>query len=315
MTQRGRLRVLLGAAPGVGKTYAMLSEGRRLLADGRDVVVAIVETHGRAATSAAAQGFEEIPLAAVFHRGVELQEMDLDAVLQRKPSLALVDELAHTNAPGSLNAKRWEDVEALLQAGIDVISTVNIQHIESLNDVVEQITGAVQRETIPDDVLRRADQVEVIDLAPQALRDRLSGGFVYPAERVDAALSNYFRLGNLTALRELALLWLADEVDQSLKNYRAEHSIESPWEARERVVVTLTGGPKAKRSCAAVRGSRPAPGAANSSRCMSPPRMGSVLAPRATSPSSGHLSRNSVVPSTKSSATTSQQPSFSSPDR
>lgn len=244
MTQRGRLRVLLGAAPGVGKTYAMLSEGRRLLADGRDVVVAIVETHGRAATSAAAQGFEEIPLAAVFHRGVELQEMDLDAVLQRKPSLALVDELAHTNAPGSLNAKRWEDVEALLQAGIDVISTVNIQHIESLNDVVEQITGAVQRETIPDDVLRRADQVEVIDLAPQALRDRLSGGFVYPAERVDAALSNYFRLGNLTALRELALLWLADEVDQSLKNYRAEHSIESPWEARERVVVTLTGGPE-----------------------------------------------------------------------
>ncbi|MET0976482.1 MAG: universal stress protein, partial [Leifsonia sp.] len=241
---RGRLRVLLGAAPGVGKTYAMLEEGRRLVEAGRDVVVAVVETHGRAATSAMLDGFEVVPRVRREHRGVVLEEMDLDAVLSRNPSVALVDELAHTNAPGSRHEKRWEDVHALLDAGIDVYSTVNIQHIESLNDVVEQITGAVQRETIPDAVLRAADQIEVVDLAPQALRDRLAGGLVYPAERIDAALSNYFRLGNLTALRELALLWLADEVDSALKAYRVEHGIDRKWEARERVVVALTGGPE-----------------------------------------------------------------------
>jgi len=241
---RGRLRVLLGAAPGVGKTYTMLEEGRRLLGEGRDVVVAILETHGRAATTAMAEGLEVVPRRAIEHRGVELTEMDLDAVLARHPGIALVDELAHTDAPGSRNEKRWQDVEELLAAGIDVISTVNIQHIASLNDVVEQITGVPQRETIPDEVLRAADQVEVVDLAPQALRDRLAGGFVYPGERIDAALSNYFRVGNLTALRELALLWLADEVDSALKDYRAEHGIDSTWEARERVVVTLTGGPE-----------------------------------------------------------------------
>lgn len=244
MTARGRLRVLLGAAPGVGKTYTMLEEGKRLLGEGKDVVVAVVETHGRAATSAMTEGLEVLPRRALRHRGVELTEMDLDATLVREPEVALVDELAHTNAPGSEHEKRWQDVQVLLDAGIDVISTVNIQHIESLNDVVEQITGVPQRETVPDDFLRAADQVEVIDLAPQALQDRLSGGLVYPAERIDAALSNYFRLGNLTALRELALLWLADEVDQALKNYRAEHGIDSKWEARERVVVTLTGGPE-----------------------------------------------------------------------
>jgi two-component system sensor histidine kinase KdpD len=239
---RGRLRVLLGAAPGVGKTYSMLEEGKRLCASGKDVVVAVVETHGRVATSALLDGLEIIPRRAVSHRGVNLDEMDLDAVLARRPDLALVDELAHTNAPGSPNDKRWNDVEALLDAGIDVMSTVNIQHIESLGDVVHQITGVVQRETIPDAVLRRADQIELVDLAPQSLRDRLADGFVYPDARVDAALSNYFRLGNLTALRELALLWLADEVDVALQAYRIEHGIDSPWEARERIVVALTGG-------------------------------------------------------------------------
>ncbi|MFD1713742.1 ATP-binding protein [Amnibacterium flavum] len=239
---RGRLRVLLGAAPGVGKTYTMLEEGRRLSGEGRDVVIAVVETHGRAATSAMTDGLEIVPRRIVSHRGVELSEMDLEAVLARHPAIALVDELAHTNAPGSRNDKRWRDVEELLAAGIDVISTVNIQHIESLNDVVQQITEVPQRETIPDQVLRSADQIEVVDLAPQALRDRLAGGNVYPAERIDAALSNYFRLGNLTALRELALLWLADEVDTALKSYRNEHGIDRRWEARERVVVTLTGG-------------------------------------------------------------------------
>ncbi|CEA08371.1 Sensor protein KdpD [Arthrobacter saudimassiliensis] len=242
--KRGRLRVLLGAAPGVGKTYTMLEEGRRLADEGTDVVVAVVETHGRAATAAMAQGQEVIPRRTAVHRGVELADMDLEAVLARRPQLALVDELAHTNAPGGRHAKRWQDVLELLDAGIDVISTVNIQHIESLNDVVEEITGIPQRETVPDQVLRGADQIEVVDLAPQALRDRLSAGRVYPAERIDAALSNYFRLGNLTALRELALLWLADEVDSALQHYREEHGIRGRWETRERVVVALTGGPE-----------------------------------------------------------------------
>ncbi|WP_438354623.1 DUF4118 domain-containing protein [Microbacterium sp. CJ88] len=242
--KRGRLRVLLGAAPGVGKTYEMLEEGRRLLDEGRDVVVAVVETHGRAATAARAEGLPLVSRRTASHRGVALDEMDLDAVLARRPDLALVDELAHTNAPGSRNGKRWQDVEELRDAGIDVITTVNVQHIESLGGVVEQITGIAQRETVPDAVVRGADQIEVVDLAPQSLRDRLSAGFVYPAERVDAALSNYFRLGNLTALRELALLWLADEVDSALKSYRAEHDIRGSWQARERVVVALTGGPE-----------------------------------------------------------------------
>ncbi|MCC9196767.1 DUF4118 domain-containing protein [Arthrobacter sp. zg-Y820] len=241
---RGQLRVFLGAAPGVGKTYTMLEEGKRLAGEGRDVAVAVVETHGRAATAAMAEGLETVPTIAVDHRGLLLSELNLDAVLARRPDYALVDELAHTNAPGLAHAKRWQDVQALLAAGINVLSTVNIQHIESLNDVIEQITGTVQRETVPDSVLRAADQVELVDIAPQLLRGRLSQGIIYPSGRVDAALSNYFRLGNLTALRELALLWLADEVDSALNRYRAENGISNKWEARERVVVALTGGPE-----------------------------------------------------------------------
>lgn len=244
MPRRGRLRVLLGAAPGVGKTFEMLVEGRRLLDEGRDVVIAIVETHDRAATAAQTIGIPEVPRRTDLHRGVPLSEMDLDAVLARRPQIALVDELAHTNTPGSAHPKRWQDVRALLDAGIDVVTTVNVQHIESLNAVVEKITGIAQQETIPDAVVRAADEIEVVDLAPQSLRDRLSAGLVYPAERIDAALSNYFRLGNLTALRELALLWLADEVDSALRSYRADHGIEGTWQARERVVVALTGGPE-----------------------------------------------------------------------
>jgi len=236
--------VLLGAAPGVGKTFTMLEEGARLRAEGVDVVVAVVETHGRRATAALVGDLEVVPRRTSTHRGVDLDELDLEALLARAPQLALVDELAHTNAPGSTHEKRWHDVEAMLAAGIDVVSTVNVQHVESLTDVVERITGAPQRETVPDRVLRAADQVELVDLAPQALRDRLAEGVVYPAARVDAALSNYFRLGNLTALRELALLWLADEVDSALKAYRDEHGIDTTWDARERVVVALTGGPE-----------------------------------------------------------------------
>ncbi|GAB2971666.1 DUF4118 domain-containing protein [Frigoribacterium salinisoli] len=241
---RGRFRVLLGAAPGVGKTVTMLEEGARLAGEGRDVVVAVVETHGRAGTAALVEGLEVVPRREVLHRGVALSELDLDAVLARRPDVALVDELAHTNAPGLRHEKRWQDVTALLDAGIDVLTTVNVQHVESLSDVVEKITGAAQRETVPDAVLRGADQVEVVDLAPQALRDRLAAGHVYPAGRIDAALSNYFRLGNLTALRELALLWLADEVESALRTYRSEQGIDATWEARERVVVAVTGGPE-----------------------------------------------------------------------
>ena len=242
--RRGRLRVLLGAAPGVGKTFEMLAEGRRLLDDGRDVVIAVVETHGRAATLAQTIGLPEVPRRTTEHRGIALTELDVDAVIARRPEIALVDELAHTNVPGSQHPKRWQDVEAIRDAGIDVVTTVNVQHIESLNAVVEKITGIAQQETIPDAVVRAADEIEVVDLAPQTLRDRLSAGLVYPAERIDAALSNYFRLGNLTALRELALLWLADEVDSALRSYRAEQGIEGTWQARERVVVALTGGPE-----------------------------------------------------------------------
>lgn len=241
---RGRLRVLLGAAPGVGKTYAMLEEGARLASEGVDVVVALVETHGRRATAARIEGLEVIPRRKVNHRGVVLEEMDLDAVLARKPDVALVDELAHTNAPGLAHERRWEDVEDILAAGIDVITTMNVQHIESLADTVEQITGAAQRERVPDEAVRGADSIEVVDLAPAALRERLADGLVYPPERASAALANYFRLGNLTALRELALLWLADEVDSALAAYRKEHRIAGRWDARERVVVAVTGGPE-----------------------------------------------------------------------
>ncbi|WP_099899271.1 sensor histidine kinase KdpD [Streptomyces sp. TLI_171] len=241
---RGRLRIYLGAAPGVGKTYAMLAEAHRRTARGADVVVAFVETHGRARTAELLDGLEAVPRRTLAYRGAEFTELDLDALLARDPAVALVDELAHTNVPGSRNAKRWQDVEELLAAGIDVISTVNIQHLESLGDVVEGITGVRQRETVPDEVVRRADQIELVDMSPQALRRRLAHGNVYAPEKVDAALAHYFRPGNLTALRELALLWTADRVDEYLQRYRAEQGIQGTWQARERIVVGLTGGPE-----------------------------------------------------------------------
>lgn len=239
-----RLRVYLGAAPGVGKTFAMLEQAQEWAAQGRDVAVGLVETHGRAATAALVSGLEVIPRRTSRHRGVELQEMDVDAILARHPEVVLVDELAHSNAPGSAHAKRWQDVRQILDAGIDVLSTVNVQHLESLSDVVAAITGVRQQETVPDDVVRGAERVELVDLDPSALRERLSAGHVYPAERVDAALAHYFRLGNLTGLRELALLWMADGVDAALRDYRRDHGIGKLWATRERVVVSLTGGPE-----------------------------------------------------------------------
>ncbi|WP_043625652.1 sensor histidine kinase [Nonomuraea candida] len=241
---RGRLRVYLGAAPGVGKTYAMLGEGRRARERGRDVVVGFVETHGRPRTAALLEGMEVLPRRTIVYRGATFTELDVDAVIERAPKVALIDELAHTNVPGSKNAKRWQDIDEILDAGIDVISTVNIQHLESVNDVVQEITGVPQRETVPDEVVRRAGQIELVDMSPEALRRRLAHGNVYAPEKVSAALSNYFRVGNLTALRELALLWVAGKVDDQLDRYRAEHGIATTWEARERVVVALTGGPE-----------------------------------------------------------------------
>src|SRR6202034_1963403 len=243
---RGHLRIYLGSAAGVGKTYAMLGEGHRRVERGADVVVAFAEAHGRPQTAALLDGLEVVPRAKVEYRGSTFEEMDVDAVLARHPEIALVDEFAHTNVPGSRNEKRWQDVEELLDAGIDVISAVNIQHLESLNDVVEKITGVPQRETVPDAVVRAADQVEMVDMTPEALRRRMAHGNIYPPEKIDAALTNYFRSGNLSALRELALLWLADKVDEGLQKYRAEHKIQASWEARERVVVALTGGPEGK---------------------------------------------------------------------
>ncbi|WP_329097320.1 sensor histidine kinase KdpD [Streptomyces sp. NBC_01439] len=243
---RGKLRIYLGAAPGVGKTYAMLSEAHRRVERGTDCVVGFVEHHNRPRTEVMLHGLELIERRELAYRGSTFTEMDVDAILARRPAVALVDELAHTNVPGSRNAKRWQDVEELLQAGIDVVSTVNIQHLESLGDVVETITGVRQRETVPDEVARRADQIELVDMSPQALRRRMAHGNVYKPDKVDAALSNYFRPGNLTALRELALLWVADRVDEYLQEYRGEHNIRSTWQARERIVVGLTGGPEGR---------------------------------------------------------------------
>lgn len=243
---RGKLRIYLGSAPGVGKTYAMLSEGHRRVERGTDCVVGFVEHHGRPRTEVMLHGLEQVERKELVHRGAAFTEMDVDSLLARKPAIALVDELAHTNVPGSRNAKRWQDVEELLRAGIDVISTVNIQHLESLGDVVESITGVRQRETVPDEVVRRADQIELVDMSPQALRRRMAHGNIYKSDKVDAALSNYFRPGNLTALRELALLWVADRADEYLQQYRGEHNIRSTWQARERIVVGLTGGPEGR---------------------------------------------------------------------
>jgi two-component system, OmpR family, sensor histidine kinase KdpD len=240
---RGMLRVYLGAAPGVGKTFAMLNEGHRAKSRGTDVVVGLVETHGRALTQEQIGDLEVVPRQALTYRGRTFTEMDVDAILAREPERVLVDELAHTNVPGSRNEKRWQDVGELLEAGIDVITTLNIQHLESVNDVVERITGVKQQETIPDEIVRAAEQIELVDMTPEAIRRRMAHGNIYPPERVDVSLANYFRVGNLAALREIALLWVADKVEEGLRQYLEDHGIESAWETRERIVVALTGAP------------------------------------------------------------------------
>lgn len=237
---RGRLRVFLGAAPGVGKTFAMLNEGKRLNAEGQDVVAGFIETHGRPETEAQIGDLEVIPRQRVPYRGVTIEEMDTDAILARKPEIVLIDELAHTNPPGSARTKRYEDVDIIRDAGIDVITTLNIQHLDSLQDVVAGITGVEVRETIPDRVLDDAD-IQLVDLPSETLIERLHQGKVYPPQRAQQALQHFFRPGNLTALREMALRHLAAGVEEDLTDYMHEHRIDEIWPAAERVLVIVDG--------------------------------------------------------------------------
>src|SRR5690242_4036788 len=241
--RRGRLRVYLASAAGAGKTYAMLSEGHRREERGTDVVVGYVETHGRPQTQAQLGDLEIIPRKQVTYRGVTLEEMDTEAILVRRPQVVLVDELAHTNAPGSKHPKRYQDVEELLDAGIDVVTTLNIQHLESLNDLVASITGVRVRETLPDRMLDQAEEVELVDISPRALRQRMRHGNIYPAERIEPALNNFFREGNLTALRELALRRTAEKTETQLQEYMTEHHISEMRSASERVLVGFDARP------------------------------------------------------------------------
>lgn len=235
---RGRLRIYLGAAPGVGKTYAMLNEGKRRKARGTDVVVGFAETYNRPLTVEAAEGLEIVPRKHIEYRGVVLDEMDTAPVIARRPQVALVDELAHTNAPGSTHDKRWQDIEEIRDAGITVISTLNIQHLESLNDVVAGITGIRVRETVPDHVVDDADELEVVDISPEALQARMRHGNIYPGGQADQALEGFFRKGNLAALRELVLKRVALGVEQQLQEYMHENRLEG-WAAGERVLVLI----------------------------------------------------------------------------
>jgi two-component system sensor histidine kinase KdpD len=243
---RGRLKVFLGASPGVGKTFAMLEEARQRQRAGRDVVAALVETHGRAETAGLLANLEVLPRQAIAYRGQVLHEMDLDALLARKPQLALIDEFAHTNAPGARHPKRWQDVFEVLDAGIDVTTTLNIQHIESLNDVVASITGVRVQETVPDEVLQQADEIELIDLPPEELIHRLREGKVYMPQQVGRALENFFTKGNLTALRELALRTAASRVDADMLTYMQANAVKGPWPTQERLLVCVNEAPVAK---------------------------------------------------------------------
>jgi two-component system sensor histidine kinase KdpD len=245
--QRGRLKVFLGFAPGVGKTYAMLESARRRREDGVDVVIGLVETHGRTDTEALLGDFELLPRKPLEYRGHTLQEFDLDAALARKPQLLIVDELAHSNAPGSRHAKRYRDVEELLQAGIDVYTTLNIQHLESLNDIVARITRIRVRETLPDSVLERADEIELVDVTPEELLERLEEGKVYVPDQATRAARHYFQPGNLTALRELALRRTAERVDDQMVDYMRQHAIAGPWPAGERIMVCVSAAPEAQQ--------------------------------------------------------------------
>ncbi len=242
----GRLKVFLGYAPGVGKTFSMLSEGIRRRGRGEDVVIGTVETHGRSGTAELAGRLEYVASRTINYKGTLFSEMDVDAVLERRPSVALIDELAHTNVEGSRNAKRYEDVFLLLDAGIDVLSTVNIQHVESLTPQVQSLTGVTVRETVPDWVLDRADEIVISDLTPEALATRMRRGDIYPAERVERALSNFFRRGNLIALREMALQRVTRAVDQTLDEYVKRKQLGAHWTLAEKVAVCISSNPAAR---------------------------------------------------------------------
>lgn len=237
---RGRLKIYLGFAAGVGKSYKMLEEANRRCERGQDVVIGFIETHGRAGTVAQLGGLEQVPRKTISHRGVSFEEMDTDAIIARRPQICIVDELAHTNVPGSPHQKRWQDVEVLLDAGITVLSAVNVQHLESLNDTVFDITGIRVRETVPDRILREADEVTIVDITPRALVNRLKRGDIYKPEKVESALGNFFREGNLSALREIALREVAREVDDDVSTYRREKHIETHWTTGDRILVCLS---------------------------------------------------------------------------
>lgn len=243
--RRGQLKIFFGASAGVGKTYAMLQAAHQRRQEGVDVVVGIVETHGRSETAALLDGLDVLPLARLDHRGRTLAEFDLDAALARRPGLMLVDELAHSNVPGARHLKRWQDVHELLDAGIDVYTTVNVQHLESLNDVVGAITGIRVWETVPDRVFDAADEVTLVDLPAEELLERMRDGKVYLAQQAERAVRNFFRKGNLIALRELALRRTADRVDAQMREYRADRAIQRIWQARERLLVCVGPGPEA----------------------------------------------------------------------
>ena len=242
----GIFKVFLGYAPGVGKTYSMLSEAIRRHSRGEDVVIGVVETHGRKGIAELASQLEQVPRRKIEYKGTVFEEMDPDAIVARNPRVVLVDELAHTNIPGSKHRKRFEDVLALVEAKMEVLSTVNIQHLESLAPTVDAVTGIKVRETVPDWVLEHASEIVMVDLTPEALQNRMKRGEVYQTEKVDQALKNFFRRGNLIALRELALRQVAEQVDRSLESYKIQKDIQNPWLVRERFAVCFSSNPKAQ---------------------------------------------------------------------
>src|SRR6185437_5594814 len=245
--RRGKLKLFFGFAAGVGKTYTMLETARRDVSAGRDVLVGVVETHGRSETAAMLLGMDILPPSDVEYRGVRLKEFDLDAALQQRPELVVVDELAHTNAPGSRHGKRWQDVEELLAAGIDVYTTLNVQHLESLNDVVAQITGVVVQETVPDAVLERADEIELVDLPPDNLLERFRNGRVYVPAQAEQAVQNFFKKANLVALRELALRRMAERVNADVETARRGGAARQTWPTAERILVCISPSPMSPR--------------------------------------------------------------------
>lgn len=244
--EKGKLKIFLGYAPGVGKTYTMLNEANRRYNRGEDVVIGYFESHGRLDTINQIKSLPELPLKEISYNSITFKELNVPLIIERNPKLVLVDELAHTNAPGSKNKKRYEDVIEILNAGINVYATVNIQHLESLNDVISQITGVIVHETIPDSIIATAEVV-VIDIPPDSLRKRLKRGNVYKTDLIQRALKNFFRIGNLNALRELTLRQIADEVDCTLNEYKEIHNIHDNWHTAEKVMVSISSNPKSKR--------------------------------------------------------------------